>query len=96
MCSNDKLNIKIKSCDNTKNRFRINSSINARRDRLTEIIYSKTRQMFAIDEPIQLSATYKKNTIIMDGTVSDFAKIDFVEDVIDTNNIVDYIYSKII
>lgn len=96
MCSNDKLNIKIKSCDNIKNRFRINSSINARKDCLTEIIYSKTRQMFAIDEPIKLIATYKKNIIVMDGTVSDFAKIDFVEDVIDTNNIVDYIYSKII
>ncbi len=91
-----KLKISIKSYDHDSNNFRINSSINARKDRLTEIIYSKTRQMFELDETIQLSATYKKNTIIMDGTVSDFAKINFVEDIIDTNNIVDYIYSKII
>ena len=83
MCSNDKIDIKIKS---NRNHFTINSSINAKKDRLTEIIYSKTRQMFELDETIQLSATYKKNTIIMDGTVSDFAKINFVEDVIDTIN----------
>lgn len=91
-----KLKISIKSYDHDSNNFRINSSINTRKERLTEIIYSKTRQMFAIDEPIKLIATYKKNTLIMEGTVSDFANINFVEDIIDTNNIVDYIYSKII
>ncbi len=96
MCYDYKLDIKIKSNNNIKNRFRINSSINARKDRLTEIIYSKTRQMFAIDEPVQLITTYKKNTIIMNGIVTDFANINFVEDIIDTNNVVDYIYSNII
>lgn len=52
--------------------------------------------MFAIDEPVQLITTYKKNTIIMNGIVTDFANINFVEDIIDTNNVVDYIYSNII
>ena len=50
-----KLKISIKSYDHDSNNFRINSSINARKDRLTEIIYSKTRQMFELDETIQLS-----------------------------------------
>lgn len=93
---NGKLKITVKSYDHDYYNFKIISSINTRKDRLTGIIYSKTRQMFVVDESIQLSATYKKNTIIMDGIVSDFAKINFVEDIIDTNNIIDYIYSKII
>ena len=32
----------------------------------------------------------------MNGIVTDFANINFVEDIIDTNNVVDYIYSNII
>lgn len=57
---NGKLKITVKSYDHDYYNFKIISSINTRKDRLTGIIYSKTRQMFVVDESIQLSATYKK------------------------------------